>query len=149
MPAGWHALMGIYTCWHRSRHMPVLLCADEKHRFLLLFSSCWGFLKASIDLVSRCVLVSPGFLLLRAMPAISEPDEAKLDPYWVFVIQLSHNGNFQWHTAFRYTEAILASHRAWSKELPNKGWMVQLINTSGSHLEVGFNVSPFAFWQVV
>lgn len=74
MPAGWHALMGINTCWHRSRHMPILLCAYEKAPFPLPFQHTQGFLRASIDLClqeNMCCrhscLAAPGVLQLRAM----------------------------------------------------------------------------------
>lgn len=73
MPAGWHALMGINTCWHRNRHMPILPCANEKAPFPLTFQHTQGFLRASIDLCvqgNMCChqfcLAAPGVLQLMA-----------------------------------------------------------------------------------
>lgn len=67
--------------------------------------------------------MSPGVLLLRAMPTIRELDEVKLDPYRVIVgpwltSTVSRNGDFQWHIALLHSGSIVASHTMWSKELP-------------------------------
>lgn len=101
----------------------------KRHYFHFIFSTCWGFLKASIDLCvqenmccCRSSLAAPGVLLLRAMVTIRVLDDVKLDPHWIIVgprlaSTVSYNGGFKWHIAFTYTGAILASLREWSEKL--------------------------------
>lgn len=103
MPAGWHALMGINTCWHRSRHMPILLCANEKAPFPLPFQHTQSFLRASIDLCvqenlccRQSCLTVPGVLWLKAMT------ESRMRANWIPIEFLWGQGlSAQCHTKER------------------------------------------------
>lgn len=134
----------------------------KRHDFHFIFSTCWGFLRASIDLCiqeNMCCcqssLAAPGVLLLRAMVTIRELDDIRLDPHWITVSPgpvgtVSYNGDFQWHVAFTYTGGYtgIPWETEWKAAPRQAGWCSYSLLLS-SHWEAGFKIPPFAFLQVL
>lgn len=128
----------------------------KRHHFHFHFSTCWGFLRASIDLCvqnmchHQSCLAAPGVLLLRAMATIRELDEVKLDPYWIFC----QHCVTQWRLPVAHCFHVHWAYPGipWGMEWKAAPWQAGWCTYSlllGSHWVVGFKIHPFAFLQVL